>query len=362
MASSSSFSIITRSIGRKWFTRLSNHPIVWMIGSCSSSVCPKGMSTLSENPSSSSSSSPWLMLPPAYDGTAFDLFLYNPISGRRINLPSVRELPDHNGTTELHKVILSCSPEDPNCRAIILYNSVWALAFCCPAFSKEWTHIGDHHWLDEKIPGRPFSQAYMNCVYSKRHEALFSLTKKGVLEAWDIWDPHSPRAVKIADVGQKGTGIRYKRTTEETTEGEEEDEREKETQHFWITCKPVNHLDVYQRGLLSVTVDFSVDVYDPEDKDFKSAESLGGWAVFVGHHSDAVALRVGEEFPELKPNSIYFTDVVDGFDMEDHPTGGHDIGIFDYENMIVSSCYYPCHLKNMTKTFPPPMWFFPSSD
>ncbi|CAA0832770.1 methyl esterase 10 [Striga hermonthica] len=145
------------------------------------------------------------------------------------------------------------------------------------------------------------------------------------------------------------------RLKEETTE--EEDAREKE-KHFWITCEPVDHLvvfrqgllvvtqfvvqsfdfdglyvddadpsqDVYQRGLPSVTADFLVYQYDPEDKDFEYVKSLGGLAIFVGHHSDAVALPVAE-YLELKPNSIYFTDVVDDLEIEDHPTGGHAFSI-----------------------------------
>ncbi|GER35756.1 hypothetical protein STAS_12069 [Striga asiatica] len=123
----------------------------------------------------------------------------------------------------------------------------------------------------------------------------------------------------------------------------------------------------FERGLPCVTVDFDVHKYDPEDGEVKYVEGsgscLGGWALFVGLYSDAVALRAAD-FPELKPNSIYFTDALEDAVIEDDnfPTGGHDIGIFDYENKTVSSCYYPCDAKNMRKTFPAPMWFCPSLD
>ncbi|CAA0832768.1 Methylesterase 8 [Striga hermonthica] len=46
--------------------------------------------------------------------------------------------------------------------------------------------------------------------------------------------------------------------------------------------------------------------------------------------SNAVAFPVGAEFPELKLNSIYFTDVVDGLEMEDHTTIGHGAWVWVY--------------------------------
>ncbi|KAL3640605.1 hypothetical protein CASFOL_015573 [Castilleja foliolosa] len=39
--------------------------------------------------------------------------------------------------------------------------------------------------------------------------------------------------------------------------------------------------------------------------------------------------------------------------------GGHDIGIFDYENKTISSCYYPCDLQNFKQIIPQPIWFTP---
>ncbi|CAA0820290.1 Unknown protein [Striga hermonthica] len=439
----SSFSI-TRSIGRKWFAGLSNYPIVCLTESSSfrryrfNSFYPKGMSTLAENRSSSSSSA-WLMLPPAFDVTvtgaaslsykfynpadnkivtldtgkscherelthldmcfagssrgwlallspSFDLFLYNPISRRHIKLPPVRDLHEFPpGPPVIHKLILSCSPDTPNCRAIIIYNSMRALAFCCPGFSKEWTHVGDHHWLDPNS-GRPFrniGNGYWDCVYSTRHEALFTLTRKGVLESWDLGDPHSLRAVKIADIGRKGlVRIRYSR----------ERYHHKEENDLQLTCDRAQHLvvagqdllvvtqyvvgcfdfdglyvdcdDPYQntfdRGLPFVTISFKVHKYDPEDEEVEYVNSLVGLALFVGYHSDSFALPAAE-FPELKPNSIYFANALDEVMCPcTPPIGGHDIGIFNYENKTVLPCYYPSDVKNMSKIFPGPTWFFPS--
>ncbi|CAA0820200.1 Unknown protein [Striga hermonthica] len=461
MASSLSLSpslSLNRPIDRKWFAGFPNHPFVGKFpsGSCSSaqyssyrfnsSFYPKGTRALAEpvlspplpTQSPSTSSSPWLMLPPAFDvdvsgaasrsykfysladnkivtlttgksskereelpwspllfrgsshgwlallcpGTRH-LFLYNPISRRRISLPSLTDLPSFPPTDypTAYKVILTCSPDEdgPNCRAVMIYNNNHGLAFCCPGSSKEWTRIGDHHWFDEK-KGKSFAMGYTDCVYSTRHEALFSLASNDVLDAWSLRDPQSPRLVKIADVSHTRVHLGYP--------------RRKKEKKMWLTNAPLEHLVVagqdllvvtqymvdsfdfdglyvdandpdtyaFERGLPCVTVDFDVHKYDHKDRGFKYVEgsSLGGWALFVGFCSDAVALPAAE-FPELKPNSIYFTDGMEDVLIDNNfPTGGHDIGIFNYENKTVSPCYFPCDAKNLRKTFPGPMWFFPS--
>ncbi|GER35752.1 hypothetical protein STAS_12049 [Striga asiatica] len=451
MASSLSLSpsfSLTRPVDRKWFAGFHNYPFVGKLtsGSCSSaqycsyrfnsSFYPKSISTLTEpilssplptqNPSSASS--PWLMLPPAfdvdvngaasrsykfysladnkivtlitgknsteeltkplmcfrgsshgwvvlYDRRSLELFLYNPITRRHIILPPFEGVD---------KVILSCSPDEngPNCRAIMIYNNC-GLALCCPGFSKEWTHIGHHH----EDSSRDFSECYVDCVYSTRDEALFSLTnnfgKNGMLESWDLRDIQPPRAVKIAELSWKHGRLGLPRRTKR---------EEKKKKMMWLSNEPKEHLVVagedllvvtqhvvfafdfdglyvdvlaYERGLPGVTIDFDVHKYDPEDGELKYVEGscLGGWALFVGLSSDAVALRAAD-FPELKPNSIYFTDALEDAVIEDDnfPTGGHDIGIFNYEKKTVSPCYYPCDTNNMRKTFPAPMWFFPSRE
>ncbi|CAA0834257.1 Protein of unknown function (DUF295 [Striga hermonthica] len=455
-----SFLSLSRPIDRKWFAGFSNYPTVGklMAGSCSSAeICrnrfnssfyPKGMRTLAEpilspssiqNPSFSSSS-PCLMLPPAFDvdvsGAASinykfysltdnkiitlsteksnkereeltmwfrgsshgwlalmcprsrDLSLYNPISRRHIHLPSLGDLPNYPPNLPwADKVILTCSPDEdgPNCRAVMIYNNMRGLAFCCPGLSKEWTRIGDHHWFDEDVGWAVSNGSYMDCVYSPRHEALFSLTQHGVLDSWDLRDPQSPRAVKIGEVvslSHKRARLGYPRTEEEEKKLRVMDETREHlvvagqdllvvTQYvvhsfdfdgLYVDSRDPNNL-AYERGLPGVTIDFDVHKYDPEDMDVKYVEgsSLGGWALFVGLHSDAVALPAAD-FPELNPNSIYFTDAQEDSIIEDFPTGGHDIGIFNYENKTVLPCYFPCDAKNLRKTFPAPMWFFPSRE
>ncbi|CAA0818704.1 Unknown protein [Striga hermonthica] len=110
---------------------------------------------------------------------------------------------------------------------------------------------------------------------------------------------------------------------------------------------------IYEQGLPDVTVDFDVDRYDPVEGDLKRVEdlSLGGWTLFVGRHSNAVALPA-DQYP-VKPASIYFTDVFGDVNC------GRDIGIFDYEKKTVSPCHYPFDdAHSFGKILPAPMWFF----
>ncbi|KAL3652204.1 hypothetical protein CASFOL_001885 [Castilleja foliolosa] len=89
----------------------------------------------------------------------------------------------------------------------------------------------------------------------------------------------------------------------------------------------------------------------------KDSCSLDGLTMFVGmNHSFAVS---SADFPNLKPNSIYFTDA------NKHGNsicGGHDIGIFDFANKTLSpsECYSCVDITSLKRTAPPPMWFTPS--
>ncbi|GFP93312.1 hypothetical protein PHJA_001475600 [Phtheirospermum japonicum] len=79
--------------------------------------------------------------------------------------------------------------------------------------------------------------------------------------------------------------------------------------------------------------------------------------MFVGsNHSFAMS---AVECPGLKPNSIYFTDSNKHYTPNGSVYGGHDIGIFDYQNKTLSPCHYPCEAQSMRKNGQPPIWFAP---
>lgn len=103
--------------------------------------------------------------------------------------------------------------------------------------------------------------------------------------------------------------------------------------------------------------------YDPKLKAFKygpaGSGSLDGLEFFVGINH-GFALRA-DEYPELKPNSICFTDTKAPPDWVDDETGGDDLGIFNYDEGTFSECYYPRDYASIKRMTPAPMWFTPTT-
>ncbi|KAL3629340.1 hypothetical protein CASFOL_026562 [Castilleja foliolosa] len=325
------------------------------------------------------SSHGWLaLLGPRNEG----FFLYNPITRRHIKLPSIFNLPklphdqgmrETSPTTwrDVKKLILTCSPDEDeeNCRAVIINGFGHMLALCCPGKSKEWTMM-----RDEKRGDR----AYEDCVYSTSRKLLYGLTNSSGLEIWDLKDPSSPKLIKVDKGNSSYPSFEvflwcmclYREFL--VVAGED---LLLVVQHTMDTVGPdgscYNDIDERQRldNPRHMTIRFDVFKHDPEKGRFKfvdSSSSLGGFAIFVGQHHDAVAIPA-TQFPELKPDSIYFTDgywegPLDGYDSNDDNDerfDGRDIGIYSYRDKTVSECYYPWDIvKNKLTT---PIWFFPSS-
>ncbi|KAL3648032.1 hypothetical protein CASFOL_009000 [Castilleja foliolosa] len=346
------------------------------------------------------SSHGWLALLSQQDD---GFFLYNPISGRHIKLPSILNLPTSapppkdilTSARYVSKVILSCSPDEDeeNCRVLILRGSGNPLAFCCPGRSKDWTLMFD----DEN------RRCYEDCVYSTRLKLFFVINshistdsyistvrygeifklKERKLETWDLGDLSSPKLIKVDKCN-------YFTTMES---------------FFWYNCVRNEYLVVVDEDLLLViqyilfsvgpdgshydddddrykyetipdggrymTIGFEIFKYDDSEKGkfkYLDRSSLGDLAIFVGKHNHSVAIQA-TEFPGVKPNSIYFTDGIytgelegnESNDWDDYFWGsGHDIGIFNYQDKTVSQCYYPCDVQGMKIIVPAPIWFFPN--
>ncbi|CAA0825463.1 Unknown protein [Striga hermonthica] len=309
-----------------------------------------------------------------------DLLLYNPISHRRIKLPpSYRPSVDLNSAPILHKSFLTCSPDTENCVAVSLTYCGACMAVCCPLSSDDWkwfgTNFKDNYDLD---CANSKDNYYRDCVYSTTQHTLFALTDNFQLEAWDL-TAASPKLIRI--IGEFSNILNHEETMMKKKELIQS--RDDLTCWHWYhlviagedllvvthyVVESVNSDGVYfdyyleesPSDLSSATIDFDVHRYDPKDGDLKYVEGscLGGWALFVGQYNHSVALRA-RDFPELKPNSIYFTDVKSD-PWERNDGGNHDIGIFSYEDKTVSPCYYPCDPANLKPIFPEPMWFFPS--
>ncbi|KAH6830447.1 hypothetical protein C2S53_008918 [Perilla frutescens var. hirtella] len=133
------------------------------------------------------SSHGWVAL---FNERSGDVFLWNPISRRRINLPPIDTLP----AKAVIKVILSSSPDESECRVVMSYVPENRLAFCCPGGSNEWTPIGAWFHVDEEEDGVKIrARVYEDFAYCKGQNRLFCVTQFGDLERWDLGDPSSPR-------------------------------------------------------------------------------------------------------------------------------------------------------------------------
>ncbi|KAL3628575.1 hypothetical protein CASFOL_027621 [Castilleja foliolosa] len=349
------------------------------------------------------SSHGWLALVSPQDD---DFFLYNPISGRHINLPSIFNLskfpprlsddeddPIHRRNVK--KFILSCSPDEENCRAVVI-NFRGGLAVCCPGRSKEWTLMFDE---------RRVRSVYEDIVYSDKLKLFFLLTNSSGIETWDLGDLSSPKFVKVDAVDwdeyyfispiRRALSLMFLSGIGSVcylVVAKEEDNLLLVVRHMIDFVGPDGQcFDIlderrpdYVRGddvafydkldkcpvrCNYMTIGFDIWKHDPKNGKFNylDSSSLGGLAIFVGKHSHSVAIPA-TEFPELKPNSIYFTDGYNTGELDGRLTGrsftigrgGHDIGIFNYKNRTVSPCYYPCDAPSLKPILPGPIWFYPT--
>ncbi|GER43690.1 hypothetical protein STAS_20563 [Striga asiatica] len=317
-----------------------------------------------------SSSSPWLMLQPAYEAAAACTAATTTLTYKFYSLAE-------NRAPILHKSILSCSPDTENCVAVSLTYSGNSMAVCCPLSSDNWKWFGTNSKDNN----------HLDCVYSTSKKTLFALTNTFQLEAWDL-TAASPELLRIMgefrnildheEKMMKRRNTKLLRSRDDLSCWHEYhlviagEDLLVLTQYIMLSVNSDGlYVDFeaeesheeesrkYMFGHPSATFDFDVHRYDWEDGDLKYLEGscLGGWALFVGNYNHSLALRASD-FPELKPNSIYFTDVI--ADRCDINGGNHDIGIFSCEDKTVSPCYYPYDPASLKAMFPEPMWFFPS--
>ncbi|KAL3637034.1 hypothetical protein CASFOL_019333 [Castilleja foliolosa] len=329
------------------------------------------------------SSHGWLAL---FDPSTYDLYLSNPLTRKHIKLPPIHNLPIPQNNLKggyrcVSKLIISGSPHEDECRAIMSFDSTNKLAFCSLGRLKtEWTPIGDtvHKHRSFSVP-----RVYEEFVYSSRQKLFFCLTgsTSDDLEGWDFNDPNSPR-IDWVDVSllkdeyyhwldQKQDSlppeILYCRPLRYLVFSEESNRLFLVTRHLVEQMEPDNS---YVENLESdmypyKTIEFDVHEIDREGRRLSYMEGcLDGMSMFIGlNHSFLISGAAGTG-DGVKPNCIYFTD-----DKELTPSdywevnelfGGHDIGIFDYENKTISSCYYPCDLNSFKRIKPAPIWFTPS--
>ncbi|KAH6766902.1 hypothetical protein C2S52_017885 [Perilla frutescens var. hirtella] len=336
------------------------------------------------------SSHGWLAL---YNQVNHDVFLVNPITSRHIKLPPVKGV--------VSRFSLSCSPDDGDCRAMISVGPTSRLIFCVPGRSTEWTPIGDLYcdrWNYRTQSSDTVMREYEDVVYSSRHKLFFCITRfKTELEGWNVADPLSPTMDWRVPHNEELTFDRldYPWPAECQSESDLKDQcwhlkylvLDEQSDELFLVVRHVNPRmrrdgsfaeDIYYSKFRGCdysypykTVDFDVYKIDRHEggkvKLRHMETSLNGLAMFVGINQSC-ALSASE-FPELKPNSIYFTDEKRLMLLSKSPVhnrfGGHDNGIFDFQNNTFSSCCGRCPLVDsldygcIKRIDPPPLWFTP---
>ncbi|KAG5618366.1 hypothetical protein H5410_018190 [Solanum commersonii] len=263
------------------------------------------------------------------------VFLFNPISGRKIKLPSVETLPEVKG---------------------VIRNTQTGLI-----------------------------ETFLN--YQSQPCTLNTSSEKWDLEAWDLnTDPINRFHIHSENLGA---------SNEWPITFMDDDELERKSSYYWDSdylvydhqshelfivtryiapaidedgtfILPENNLDD-QFPYQTLTFDvFKLDFINHDHVELQNNSSLGNRAFFIGSNT-SFALST-TEFPELKPNSVYFTDNLTwayrhreklkcgGHDL------GHDLGIYDYKEGSFSSCYYPIDLDKIQRILPAPIWFTPDPD
>lgn len=323
------------------------------------------------------SSHGWLAL---FNRRNYDLYLSNPITDRRIQLPPlpVPRPRTFGGVGVVERVSLSSSPDQKSCQSFMTIEGRAAL--CSPRCSSEWTLF-------------PGDREYDDLVYSSTHGRLFCVTSGSAeLECWDTSDEASPRLDWVIQDDRKldfgganelsfhwPTLCVFKQNCDKVNYvvcDEHSGDLFLVVRHVNSRAGPykitmVNRVVISEFGGRHYVKDpYKTVDFDVFKIDFKSGEvmrverSLCGLAMFVGgNHSLAIPAK---KVPGLKPDCIYFTDEIRLVG----PTrrvrvnyGGHDNGIFDFPNKEIScySAFYPIEFDKIRKVLPLPLWFTPTT-
>ncbi|KAL3647766.1 hypothetical protein CASFOL_008734 [Castilleja foliolosa] len=257
-----------------------------------------------------------------------ELFLSNPLSGHRVNLPPIDNLDitqsNLSSGVGIKKIIISCfDPESEECRAIMLFDITNKLAFCCPCRSTKWTIIESS-----------YVSSYQDFVYCSTNQLLFSIKTDLEFEACDLRTTRSPSLVWSCRVHKLKPS---KPSWEVGYDSDGTSNLEKENELFLV----YRYINRYMKR------DGSCAPMDGH---------LNDQVIFVGWLSHGMAMPATDA-DGFQPNTICFSD--DVFPLK-KSVRGSDNGIYDYKNKTFHPCYYHCDYQNLKKKIMPrPLWLTP---
>ncbi|KAL3619093.1 hypothetical protein CASFOL_036663 [Castilleja foliolosa] len=304
-----------------------------------------------------------------------ELFLSNPLSGRRVNLPPIHNLDistyDLRSGTGINKIIISCSdPESTKCRAMMLYRPSKRLAFCCPGISPTyWTTI---------------KSLYEDIIHCTTHKLFFTIRRRlgeeSVLEAWDLRNPKSPSLVWSCGIDK----LEYSSDSVGQSDPDQNDISGSNHQQYLVVSQKGELFLVYRYVYPFMLPDGSCATMDPEEDSYSESRyppktvdykvfkivregddrgkkvymdgHLDDQVMFVGMPSHGMAIPAADA-EGFQPNTICFTDDTYTYSKE---ARGSDNGIFDYKNKTFHPCYYPSDYESLRKKILPPLWLTPN--
>ncbi|KAL6578020.1 hypothetical protein OROMI_010348 [Orobanche minor] len=234
-----------------------------------------------------------------------DMFLLNPFSGRIIDLPPYRGkpfLPKEESPFPM-KLILSHSPSpshiEEDCCALMILSSMDRVAVCRPTRSTEWAPVGG--WYKPQF-GRE-KTLYKEVAYWAARKSFVCVVKHQV-ERLVFWCHPGMEPVKtMLTPSNQGKYCSTYLVPEE------------ESGKLFMVKRYVN-----DSNLLDYDV-YRIDVDGNGGGVAKLCSTLHGLVMFVGiNHSFAVK---ASNFPELKPNHIYFSGAWSSYNQSTDITNTH---------------------------------------
>ncbi|XP_059638833.1 uncharacterized protein LOC132281114 [Cornus florida] len=255
------------------------------------------------------------------------------------------------------------STDHHNCTVMIIDRE--HLCFC---------ELGDERW---HALGEPDGFFYQEIMYFSKDQRFYAMSGGQHFEAWDLSDPSAPKREVINPSSsplELGTVREFMRSTpycgylyylvessgdilfvvrfygnagHSDWDGPQDSDQEEDR---------VDFVNTDYTGDFIESLRFYVYKLNLDQNKWESVECLGDRALFVGlNHSFSLSTC---DYPELRENSIYFTD--------DHEVAGnhtgHDNGIFHLKDNSFTP-YYPLNLKSRKLppvAVPQPVWVVPN--
>ncbi|KAE8037011.1 hypothetical protein FH972_009638 [Carpinus fangiana] len=187
----------------------------------------------------------------------------------------------------VHNIVWSSNPMSPDCTVMVIYGPYGMVAFCRP---------GDKSWSTYPLYR---DGGCMQLAYSNKKKLFYA--RGGERNAFDCWDLRNPSCPKMV---HRFYHPSCHATYEECTELGYGLILEYLVESLGDILLVVRYIGLHTPPIK--TLRFDVFKVDPEhEKLVTKVECLGDRVLFLGQkQSFSVSAR---DFPELKPNSIYFT-------------------------------------------------------